>query len=66
MVIAPPEYSVAINTRHIEYEALVRTKQTNLLVCHASADYHSTITSRSGRCTRPGKQRTTGDSYTRK
>ena len=31
VVIQAPEYSLAIKARHVEYEALVRRKQTNLL-----------------------------------
>jgi len=31
VVIQVPEYSLAIKARHVEYEALVRRKQTNLL-----------------------------------
>jgi hypothetical protein len=31
VVIKPPEYSKAIKDRHVEYQALVRSKQTKLL-----------------------------------
>ena len=31
VVIKPPEYSEAIEKRHVEYQALVRSKQTKLL-----------------------------------
>jgi hypothetical protein len=31
VVIQAPEYSLAIKARHVEYEVLVRRKQTNLL-----------------------------------
>ena len=31
VVVTPPKYSLAIKARHVEYEALVRTKQSTLL-----------------------------------
>ena len=31
VVVTPPKYSLAIEARHVEYEALVRTKQSTLL-----------------------------------
>jgi len=42
VVIQSPEYSQAIKTRHVEYETLMRGKQTNLLTAMQTVSYSTT------------------------